>query len=364
MTRVLVYDSSYRTVRETVGSIFSTLDVDLRGKRVLIKPNALNEREPEAGANTHPSLLAAVVEAARAAGAIETVVADNPGQANYGNIRSVFEANGLGEAAGDALRNLGLDLVPRQIPSLEGVALFFPSLLFEVDYVINVPKLKVHPGTGLTSAIKNCFGYLPGAQKAFCHVAASDRRHFERILADVYRLRPPNLNIVDAILANGGRAQGGTSLRYLGKVLASTSAARVDVLGASILGLDPASVYHLSYIACEEDVRLDAAELSISGEWEALSDLWLPPGFNPGETRSTTTATPGLMKSASSKMLVLDQATCTGQGRCAEQCPTGALTMTGGYPELDQDDCVACFACVEACTPRAIRLEPGGPVVL
>jgi len=361
MSKVFAYDATYRNAQATVDQIFADLGVDLTGKRTLIKPNALSEREPEQGANTHPALLKAIVVAAEKAGASEVMVADNPGQANYGVIRDLFDTNGLGEAAGDSLRNFGINLVPRELPSLPDETLYFPQLLFDADYVINVPKLKVHPGTGLTAAIKNTFGYLAGAQKAHLHVIARDRRHFEMILADVFALRRPDLNIVDAILAAEGRAKLGTNLRYLGKILASESAAAVDVLGATILGLDPTNLYHLTYVAEREGVPLDASKLQIAGEWAPAPDIALPMGFNPGETRPEAAASPSLVESASRKILALSEDECDSCAACVAECPTGGLSMEGEYPALNQELCVSCFACMEACAQGAMELDPIHP---
>jgi len=358
MPSVFVYDATYREIQDAVDKVFADFAVDLTGKRTLIKPNALSEREPEQGANTHPAVLRAVIEAAKKAGAEEVMVADNPGQANYGVIRSLFETNGLGEAAGEHLRNFGINLVRRNLPALPDEDLYFPQLLFDADYVINVPKLKVHPGTGLTSAIKNTFGYLAGAQKAHLHVVAENRRHFERILADVFALRPPDLNIVDAVLAVEGRVQLGTSLRYLAKILASDSAVAADVLGATILGLDPTNLYHVTYVAEREGIPLNAAEIEIHGAWKPAPDITLPPGFNPGETRPEAAASPGLVESASRKILALSEEECDSCARCVEECPTGGLHMGAEYPELAQDLCVSCFACMEVCERGAIELDP------
>jgi uncharacterized protein (DUF362 family)/ferredoxin len=357
MAQVLVRSSAYSVVEKTIDGIFEAFGPDIRGKRVLIKPNSLNEREPESGANTHPSVLSAVIKAARAAGAADVMVGDNPGQANYGRSRSVFRQNGLGDAAGTALVSLSTGLVVRRVPAV-GQDLYFPRLLFEVDYLINLPKLKVHPGTGLTGAVKNTFGCLPGAQKAYCHVAARDRRTFECALADVYRLRPPDLNIMDGVLASAGRAAGGPSLRYPGKLVASRSAAAVDVLAASMLGIWPENLYHVAEIAHDEAIDLDVTNLDVSGEWSVAGDMGVPPGFRRGERRPNDGPNASLFESASRKTLELDPALCDACGECARQCPTRALLMDQGRPQVESGACVSCFACVEACRRNAIDLAP------
>lgn len=357
MAQVLVYQSSYTNVKQTVRQVFSDLDLDLRGKRVLLKPNALSEREPEMGANTHPALVAAVVAMVEELGASEVMVADNPGQANYGKIRDVFNKNGLGKAAGPYFRNFGLDLVARRLPSID-FDLYFPSLLFEADYVINLPKFKIHPTCGLTGAVKNTFGYLPGAQKAGCHVATPGRRAFEKVLAEIYSLRIPDLSIMDGIILTESRTQGGPGMRYLGKLLVSTSAAALDVLAATMVNLDPKNLWHLVH-ACDIDgISPDVNDLDIKGEWSVMTDVRLPKDFQPGAVRTDDPASASLIESASRKILDLCRDLCTSCGECERQCPSGALKMVDDYPTVDREKCVSCFACTESCESRAIDLLP------
>ncbi len=358
--RVYIHETSYRRAGDAIGRVFASINPDLAGKRVLIKPNALSDREPETGANTHPAVLAAVIEAVRAAGPAQIMVGDNPGQANYGNIDRLFASNGLGEVAGTHLVNMGLDLVPRRIPSLD-YDLYFPRLLFEVDYVINLPKLKVHQGTGLTAAIKNTFGYLPGAQKARCHVVAPDRRGFERIVADIYRLRPPDLNILDGVVMVEGQVEVGTSLRYIGRLLAAESGVALDVLAATMVGLEPASLYHLAAAAGDEGLSLRADDYELVGDWQVIPDVRVPPGFGPGETRPTAASSPGLLASASRTVLVLDRALCAACAECVRACPTGARTMDAGAPAIAGHLCASCCACMEACELDACNLEADDP---
>ena len=360
MGKVLVLSAQYVEARTAVEEVFECFKLGVEGKWVLVKPNALNEREPETGSNTHPSILRAVIGALEARGA-QVIVGDNPGQVNYGRMREVFAANGLGEVAGDRLRSLGLDLIARRVPSLR-FDLFFPKVLFEVDFVVNVPKLKVHSGAGFTGAVKNTFGHLPGAQKAACHVASPNRRAFERVLSDIYRLRRPDLNIMDAVLAVEGRAQGGPSLRYLGRVLASDSAPALDVVASSMIGLDPQKLHHIVDAALVDGVTPDPRAQEILGDYEPVGDFRLPKGFEPGGTRPDEKPGASLLESATRKALAVKEGLCNGCGDCTRQCPLGALGLEGGTPVIDPMRCVSCFACVEACSSRAIDLDPTYPI--
>ena len=70
--------------------------------------------------------------------------------------------------------------------------------ILEADVFISLPKFKTHGLTVMTGAIKNCYGYLPGAQKARLHKAAGSFERFHEAVVEVFRLRVPDLFLVDA----------------------------------------------------------------------------------------------------------------------------------------------------------------------
>jgi len=64
MSKVMVHPASYESVREAIDRAFQLFPLQLRGKKVLIKPNVLRASEATEGIVTHPAALRAVVEAA------------------------------------------------------------------------------------------------------------------------------------------------------------------------------------------------------------------------------------------------------------------------------------------------------------
>lgn len=70
-------------------------------------------------------------------------------------------------------------------------------------------------------------------------------------------------------------------------------------------------------------------------------------------------------------MVEIDYERCVGCGRCANVCPTGAISVTLKMPTVNPLACSACGQCVEVCRTGAIhwkgaeiRKKPGRRPVL
>ncbi len=112
--------------------------------------------------------------------------------------------------------------------------------VLEADIIISLPKFKTHGLTIMTGAIKNSYGFLPGAQKARLHKAAGSPARFHEMIVDVFRLRVPDLFIVDAVVGMEGNGPASTELRDIGLILASDNAVALDAVIATMMGCDPA----------------------------------------------------------------------------------------------------------------------------
>ena len=188
------------------------------GERVLIKPNMLSAKPPEAAVTTHPELLRAVIGLVQQAGGI-ALVGDSPG---FGTLRSVAKRSGMLRV----IEESGAELV--EFGEVRTVATGGAFKRFEIaapylaaDRVINLPKLKTHEMMTLTCGVKNLFGILVGAAKPAWHLqAGADRQLFARMLLELYQIRPPELTIVDAITAMEGDGPGSGDPRHVGLLLA------------------------------------------------------------------------------------------------------------------------------------------------
>ena len=112
-------------------------------------------------------------------------------------------------------------------------------IVLEADIIISLPKFKTHGLTVITGAIKNSYGFLPGAQKAKLHKAAGSPERFHELVVEVFRLRVPDLFLVDAVVGMEGNGPASPDLRDIGLILASDNAVALDAVMATMMGCEP-----------------------------------------------------------------------------------------------------------------------------
>jgi uncharacterized protein (DUF362 family)/NAD-dependent dihydropyrimidine dehydrogenase PreA subunit len=354
MQKVLIHPASYDDVREAVDRAFALFPVAIRGRKVLVKPNVLRAGAPHEGITTHPAVVRAVVEKVESLEPAELLVGDNPGLFNYGANERAFTNTGLLEAAGRHYRNIGLDSVMLPFDPAFMPAVSVSRAVLEADVVISLPKFKTHGLTVMSGAIKNSYGILPGAQKALLHRAAGSPERFHELVVEVFRLRVPDLFIVDAVVGMEGNGPVSPDLRDIGLLLAADNAVALDAVIATMMGLDPG---RLGFLRRAREAGLgdfDPAAIEVVGELRPIANFKLPPLG--GEAVAGNPAMQAMMHQRASVRPHADPATCTACGTCVEQCPVSALAMVDGVPQVDAGTCIACFCCQEMCPEKAIVL--------
>jgi uncharacterized protein (DUF362 family)/ferredoxin len=330
------------------------------GAGVLLKPNLLAPRRREARVTTDPEVVRALVGAA---GPAAGPVTCGDSRAFAGAARTAA-ASGYNEVlAGTRARIVELD----RATEVRGAT--FPRVAIAraavaADVLVNVAKAKTHPLTGLTLAVKNLFGCVPGVGKPRWHLRArNDRARFARILVEIAAAARARLHVLDAVIGMEGNGPGSGTPRPIGAILASTDATALDRVACELVGFPPGAVTTL-----EAARRLGWGEprfskIDLAGEDIARLRL---KGFRPAVSH-------GLGRLASSLHFlarpfvrflspepVFDGDACTACGACVEVCPAGALAPRGGgAPRIDRDRCIRCFCCQEACPSGAVSARGG-----
>ncbi len=355
MHRVMIHPASYESCRVAVDRAFELFPQRIAGKKVVIKPNVLRSSTAEEHIVTHPSLLRAVVEKVEEMSPTALAVGDNPGLFSYGDNENSFEKTGLMAAAKGYYKNLGnttqnLAFHPDFMPEV-GIS----KEILDADIFISLPKFKTHGLTVMTGAIKNSYGILPGAQKARLHQIAGTPERFHDAIVEVFRLRIPDLFIMDAVVGMEGNGPASPALREIGLILAADNAVALDGVVATMMGLDPGRLRFLQKTKVLGLGDFDPQAIQIDGEMRILPDFKLPPLG--GEAISGNNAIQELMQSKSRVKPQADAELCTACGACIEHCPVSALTMKVNLPVADADICITCFCCQEICPEKAMSLK-------
>jgi uncharacterized protein (DUF362 family) len=239
------YDVDFADV---IGRGLRELDVDVRGRRVFLKPNMV-EYEPGSAINTNPLVVIGAAVAFSSAGAAEVVVGEGPGHRR--DTEYLVTQTGLF----DHLREHRIRFVDlnqddvRDVPlesrymRLETLAL--PVELLRSDFIVSMPKLKTHHWAGMTGSMKNFFGAVPGAvygwPKNILHVHG-----IPQAILDLNATIRPHLSIVDAVTCMEGDGPIMGSPRSLGMIAMGTDLTAVDSTCARIIGLDPRRMPYLA----------------------------------------------------------------------------------------------------------------------
>lgn len=328
------------------------------GERVLIKPNLLSAKPPEAAVTTHPEVLRAVILAVQAAGGI-ALVGDSPG---VGSGRRVAERSGMMRV----IEETGAQFVPfEESATVGGTGTFREFELarpyLEADRLINLPKLKTHEMMTMTCCVKNLFGAVVGTRKAAWHLkAGADKELFARMLIEVYLLRRPDLNIVDAVVAMEGDGPGSGDPCQVGLLMAGDNAVAVDQVAAEVAGI-PKKLLYLESAARGMDLPGSRREeISVIGadpgtalarplRLPHLSDVQFGlPGFLKNRLRHQFTSRPEVAPEK-----------CELCGICVKACPPEAIRVQGGRLRFDYQRCIRCFCCRELCPHAALTLKDG-----
>ena len=147
------------------------LDFVKPGMTVGIKVNLVTAIKPENAATPHPAVVCALVRLLRERGA-EVVIGDSPGglyTAAY--LKVVYDVCGMRKAEEyGAKLNDDFSQIDIDDPGAKRAKHFpYTAWLTKVDAIVDLCKLKTHGMMGMSAAVKNMFGVIPGTKKPEFH---------------------------------------------------------------------------------------------------------------------------------------------------------------------------------------------------
>ncbi len=339
---------------------------DVRGKRILMKPNILSGAAPEKAVTTHPEFVKQCVLLFLELGASEVYAGDSPG---YQSTEFAGKKSGIMEAvteAGGIWADFS-DYITLKNPAGRLVKSFnIASAIEKADMIVSLPKMKTHQLLYYTGGMKNLFGLVPGLQKSAFHLRFSERALFARMIVDLNIAVKPSFTIMDAVTAMEGPGPGNGKPRHAGLILASSNTLALDITAARIMGYNPLDLPVISE-ALDRKIWLENAE-DFETAGENIADAALP-GFEKIKILSDMAMFRDRMPSFIYKLVkkaavprpVFDHAKCIECGYCVRICPAGALHLPPAGRDsrvhIDYSRCINCYCCHEICPAKAISVK-------
>lgn len=358
------YQEVKQAVRKSLELIGGLNKIIKPGMKVLLKPNILSAKVPEAAVTTHPTLVKAMVELVKEAGGIPWVGDSSggviAGQAPTKQALLVTGIQAAAEEAGAQVINFDtIGTLEQPNPRDKSLGSYhIAKAVLEADLVISLPKLKTHSATLFTGAVKNLFGVIPGFRKAEYHRISPKPSEFIETLLDIYTLAKPALAVMDGIVAMEGNGPAAGKPRSLGLILAGWDCVAVDAIASNIIGFAPGRVGTLVRAGQRGLGTTNLAEIEISGESlekVKVRNFELPPN-------AILERLPGFLTKSFLGVIkarpVAAPELCTGCSFCVNNCPVKVIRLNeDSKPVIDYDKCIECLCCQELCPQQAIKLK-------
>jgi uncharacterized protein (DUF362 family)/ferredoxin len=339
-------------------------------KNICIKPNLLLPVTPEQAVTTHPVFAEAVVELiSEYTGRPENIlIADSSAPAvpfTKKGIERTYGETGLLEVSRRTGCRLNYSTEYSTLSNPEGRLLKKIEVIKPVidsDIIISLPKFKTHDLTGITGAVKNMFGVVPGFTKVGYHLRFEDIADFATMLLDLAELVRPAVNIMDGILGIEGEGPGRSGTpRRIGLIMVSDAAMAMDMVMGKLVRLDEDLNPFMEVVKKDKKNTYTWDNIEIMGEKLSdviMEDFVLPRTVGQKRLIENSFVSRYIMpfaRNALNPYPYVDPAKCDGCLTCVEVCPHKIMEYDGKNINIDHSRCIRCFCCSEMCAQGAIE---------
>jgi len=243
--------------------------LDVRGKKVLLKPN-LVEFDPATCINTEVSVVAAAYETFRTLGAAEVRIGEGPGHR-----RDTYALAEMARYRTEIPKfdSLFVDLNRDDVSPIQRFAdrkeIYLPNTALGADLIVSLAKMKTHHWAGATLSMKNYFGLVPGSVYGW---PKNELHHIgiPRSIVELSRVFRRSFAIVDGVVGMEGNGPIQGTPKPVGVLVMGSDLPAVDSTCCRIMGIDPARVEYLSMAA---DVLGVTDESRIDQRGEAIRSV-------------------------------------------------------------------------------------------
>jgi uncharacterized protein (DUF362 family)/Pyruvate/2-oxoacid:ferredoxin oxidoreductase delta subunit len=364
LIRCETYDDElvYQAVERGIGLLGGISKFVQPGEKIVLKPNVLLGSSPQKCVTTHPAVFRAAAKVLQQTGAL-LYYGDSSGfGTSEWNMRRA-ELKPVADELGILLADFSKGKQISHQTALLNKRFTIALGVLESDGLVSLPKLKTHPLTRLTGAIKNQFGCIPGLIKGQHHMKMPDPYDFATMLVDLNTLIRPRLYVMDGIVAMEGNGPRSGTPKQMNVLLLSHDPIALDSIACKIIDLDPALVptsepgeksglgaYRYENI----EIVGDNMEQFIDKEFDVIRKPPIP--YEGNRTRT-------FIKNRILPKPIIDIELCTNCGVCVTLCPVNPKAVdwhTGDRtrpPQHNYSTCIRCFCCQELCPEGAISIH-------
>ncbi len=312
-----------------------------KNSKVLIKPNIMGPYTQEKACTTNPILIEELCKILKRFNA-EIYIGESSGLDTKKSLETP-EIKKLSKYAKiinfDSSKTMVFDI------GIGGEKILLPEILFDMDLIINMPKLKTHILTKVSLSVKNLYGCVPGKLKSSMHRIFPDSKSFSRLLVNLESKIRPQLNIIDGVIGIQGDGPGTSGeLINSGIILASRNAYALDIITSEIMGFRGGDVYTNKFS------RIKKKDIEVFGDGKSLKLKFKKPRI-----RYSGLFAPLLAIFPESK-INFDKNKCNQCLSCELKCPVKAIKIIPNQ-KCNHKSCINCLCCIEICPKGAVYLK-------
>ena len=351
------YEDDAKKSIDNIINTFSSLK-GISKKKVIIKANLVSAMAPEKAVTTNYQLIKYLTDYLLSKDC-EVTIGDSPGGVfTKPFLNHVYEVSKMTDTGAKLNNNFSTKKIfnekAKVLKSFE-----YTAYLDDYDYIINFSKLKTHAMMGMSAAVKNMFGTIPGTMKPEYHYRFPKQNDFADMLIDLNEYFKADINIVDGVIGMEGNGPTMGDARKIGCILASENPYALDYICSKIINIDYQNVATITQSIERKLFDKDKVELNIDIDKLIIKDFVLNKPANSVEFWKDTK---NIFVKSISKLLphflsskpVVKKKKCVGCKKCANICPMKAIEMYNNIPKIDRKKCIKCFCCQEFCPKGAM----------
>lgn len=163
----------------------------------------------------------------------------------------------------------------------------YPRLMLDCDVLVDLPCMKTHGMTLVTLGMKNFQGILNDEQKYYAH-----RDDLEQKLVDLFKIRRPDLTLIDGLIAMEGNGAGeGGHPHPMNLFVASSDVVAADCVATACMGIEDVFAVPINRIADYDGIgngKLENIEVVGSSIEQVKEQFLLPDSFTQPQDRHVT----------------------------------------------------------------------------